>query len=116
MGGRVSTLQTSLKLNCMREFELLGTSEEKPNPLLLDRLRSCCSVIDALGLKVEPRRLHRLHISWVFFVVGIYGSHYFRFFLGDSSIGSPTNDICNAGNHPQFAFGVSNLVCMAASG
>lgn len=37
----------------MREFELLGVGEEAPsNPLLLERLRSCCLVMDALGPKV----------------------------------------------------------------
>ncbi|KAK9815375.1 hypothetical protein WJX72_002419 [[Myrmecia] bisecta] len=53
LGGRLSTLQKSLQMNVMREFELLGTSEEKPNPLLLDRLRACCLVTDALGYKAR---------------------------------------------------------------
>ena len=35
----------------MREFELLGTGEDKPNPLLLERLKACAAVIDALGYK-----------------------------------------------------------------
>lgn len=37
----------------MREFELLGPNEDKPNPLLLERLRACCQVINALGYKVQ---------------------------------------------------------------
>ena len=36
----------------MREFELLGPNEDKPNPLLLERLRACCQVVNALGYKV----------------------------------------------------------------
>jgi len=39
-------------MNVMREFELLGTGEESTNPLLLERLKSCCLVTDALGYKV----------------------------------------------------------------
>ena len=35
----------------MREFELLGTGEDKPNPMLLERLKACAAVIDALGYK-----------------------------------------------------------------
>jgi hypothetical protein len=49
----VHGLQRSPQANAMREFELLGTGEDKPNPLLLERLKSCCQVIDALGLKVR---------------------------------------------------------------
>jgi len=52
LGGRVSTLQKSLQMNVMREFELLGTGEESTNPLLLERLKACCLVTDALGYKV----------------------------------------------------------------
>lgn len=52
LSGRVGTLQKALAANVMREFELLGTSEDKPNPMLLERLRSCCLVVDALGYKV----------------------------------------------------------------
>ena len=37
----------------MREFELLGANEDKPNPLLLERLRSCSQVVNALGYKVR---------------------------------------------------------------
>ena len=48
----MGTLQKALAANVMREFELLGTSEDKPNPMLLERLRSCCLVVDALGYKV----------------------------------------------------------------
>ena len=40
-----------LQANAMREFELLGTGEDKPNPLLLERLKACAAVIDALGYK-----------------------------------------------------------------
>lgn len=54
LGGRVSTLQKSLQMNVMREFELLGTGEESTNPLLLERLKACCLVTDALGYKVSP--------------------------------------------------------------
>ena len=53
LSGRVSALQMSLQLSAMREFELLGTGEDKPNPLLLERLRACCLVIDVLGFKVR---------------------------------------------------------------
>ena len=42
----------SLQMNVQREFELLGTSEDKANVLLLERLKSCCMVVDALGYKV----------------------------------------------------------------
>ena len=35
----------------MRELELLDTGEDKPNPLLLERLKACAAVIDALGYK-----------------------------------------------------------------
>ena len=52
LGGRVAALQASLQVSALREFELLGTSEDKPNPLLLERLRACCAIIDALGFKV----------------------------------------------------------------
>lgn len=41
----------------MREFELLGMGEEAPNMLLLERLRSCCMVVDALGAKVRVMQL-----------------------------------------------------------
>ena len=53
LSGRVAALQMSLQLSAMREFELLGTGEDKPNPLLLERLRACCLVIDVLGFKVR---------------------------------------------------------------
>ena len=52
LAGRVATLQRSLQMNVMREFELLGTGEESTNPLLLERLKACCLVTDALGYKV----------------------------------------------------------------
>lgn len=52
VGGRLRGLQSSLQHNVMREFELLGMGDEAPNMLLLDRLRSCCMVVDALGAKV----------------------------------------------------------------
>ena len=39
--------------NAMREFELLGTGEDKPNPLLLERLKACAAVVDALGYKAR---------------------------------------------------------------
>ncbi len=42
--------------NAMREFELLGTGEDKPNPLLLERLKACAAVIDALGYKARAAR------------------------------------------------------------
>ena len=54
LGGRVGALQTSLQLAAMREFELLGVGEDRANPLLLDRLRACCLVVDVLGPKVTP--------------------------------------------------------------
>lgn len=53
LGGRLSTLQKSLQINVMREFELLGTGEDSQNPLLLERLKACCLVTDALGYKVS---------------------------------------------------------------
>jgi hypothetical protein len=49
----VAALQTSLQLAAMREFELLGVGEERANPLLLDRLRACCLVVDVLGPKAR---------------------------------------------------------------
>lgn len=52
LGGRVAALQTSLQLAAMREFELLGVGEDRANPLLLDRLRACCLVVDVLGAQV----------------------------------------------------------------
>ena len=68
LGGRVSTLQKSLQINVMREFELLGTGEDSQNPLLLERLKACCLVTDALGYKVGklqpaflPARISRDH-------------------------------------------------------
>ena len=51
--GRLTTLERSLQINTMREFELLG--EEAPSPLLLERLRSCCLVVEALGYQVRAR-------------------------------------------------------------
>lgn len=57
LGGRVGALQTSLQLAAMREFELLGVGEDRANPLLLDRLRACCLVVDVLGPKVAPGRV-----------------------------------------------------------
>ena len=48
--GRLTALERSLQINTMREFELLG--EETPSPLLLERLRSCCMVVEALGYQV----------------------------------------------------------------
>ena len=44
----------------MREFELLGTSEDKPNPLLLDRLKACAAVVDALGYKARNELVETL--------------------------------------------------------
>lgn len=48
--GRLSALERSLHINVLREFELLG--EEAPSPLLLERLKSCCLVVEALGYQV----------------------------------------------------------------
>jgi hypothetical protein len=48
--GRLAALEKSLQINTLREFELLG--EEAPSPLLLERLRSCCMVVEALGYQV----------------------------------------------------------------
>ena len=42
----------------MREFELLGTGEDKPNPLLLERLKACAAVIDALGYKARTPSIY----------------------------------------------------------
>lgn len=64
LAGRVSTLQRSLQMNVMREFELLGTGEESTNPLLLERLKACCLVTDALGYKVGS--LLNAHVVWYF--------------------------------------------------
>lgn len=44
-------LEKSLQINTLREFELLG--EEPPSPLLLERLRACCLVVEALGYQVS---------------------------------------------------------------
>ncbi|GAB4819166.1 hypothetical protein N2152v2_006212 [Parachlorella kessleri] len=49
--GRLGTLERSLHINVLREFELLG--EEAPSPLLLERLKSCCLVVEALGYQVR---------------------------------------------------------------
>lgn len=51
--GRMMALEKSLQINTLREFELLG--EETPSPLLLERLRSCCLVVEALGYQVGLR-------------------------------------------------------------
>ena len=65
LGGRVGALQASLQLAAMREFELLGVGEDRANPLLLDRLRACCLVIDVLGPKVAPGACHLSgHLFW----------------------------------------------------
>ena len=54
LGGRLIGLQQSLQMNVMREFELLGVGEDSAsNPLLLERLKACCQVTDALGYKVS---------------------------------------------------------------
>lgn len=53
--GRLTALERSLQINTLREFELLG--EEPPSPLLLERLRSCCLVVEALGYQVGTQRL-----------------------------------------------------------
>lgn len=58
LSGRLSALQKSLQMNVQREFELLGVGEDKPNPLLLDRLRACCLVVDALGFSVRALSQH----------------------------------------------------------
>ncbi len=50
-------LEKSLQINTLREFELLG--EETPSPLLLERLRSCCLVVEALGYQVRGLGLER---------------------------------------------------------
>lgn len=47
LNGRVSTLEQSLRVASLREFELLG--EDPPPPALLERLRDCCTVIAAAG-------------------------------------------------------------------
>lgn len=62
LSARVSTLQRSVQANAMREFELLGANEDKPNPLLLDRLRACCAVIDALGPKARSLHAYAPHM------------------------------------------------------
>lgn len=49
--GRLTALERSLQINTLREFELLG--EEPPSPLLLERLRSCCMVVEALGYQAR---------------------------------------------------------------
>jgi vacuolar protein sorting-associated protein 53 len=47
MRGRVATLEQSLRSAALREFELLG--EDQPAPALVDRLRDCAVLADALG-------------------------------------------------------------------
>ena len=42
----------ALQIGASREFELLGMSEEAPSPAVLERLKACCNLIDALGPKV----------------------------------------------------------------
>lgn len=49
--GRLMALEKTLQINTLREFELLG--EEAPSPLLLERLRSCCLVVEALGYQAR---------------------------------------------------------------
>ena len=70
LSGRLSALQKSLQMNVQREFELLGVGEDNPNPLLLDRLRACCLVVDALGFSVRPPHQHGAtsfahHFHWL---------------------------------------------------
>ncbi|KAK9858463.1 hypothetical protein WJX84_000384 [Apatococcus fuscideae] len=60
LSGRLSALQKSLQMNVQREFELLGVGEDKPNPLLLDRLRACCLVVDALGFSAREDLIDRV--------------------------------------------------------
>ncbi|KAK9837632.1 hypothetical protein WJX74_001749 [Apatococcus lobatus] len=60
LSGRLSALQKSLQMNVQREFELLGVGEDKPNPLLLDRLRACCLVVDALGFSAREDLIDRI--------------------------------------------------------
>lgn len=48
---RLASLEQSLRLGAMREFELLG--EEQPSPPLLERLRACCLVVEALGYQAR---------------------------------------------------------------
>ena len=42
-----------VQIGAAREFELLGTGEEVPPPAVLDRLKACCALTDALGPKVR---------------------------------------------------------------
>lgn len=50
-GADCASLPAPHQINTLREFELLG--EEAPSPLLLERLRSCCLVVEALGYQVR---------------------------------------------------------------
>lgn len=55
-------LEKSLQINTLREFELLG--EETPSPLLLERLRSCCLVVEALGYQVQASGVALQLLPW----------------------------------------------------
>lgn len=76
LGGRLRGLQSSLQYNVMREFELLGMGEEAPNMLLLERLRSCCMVVNALGSKVPQNTTTHTHTvdctAWLTMCVNVY--------------------------------------------
>ena len=47
-------VQGSLKAASLREFELLGTGEEKPSPQLLEKLAACCQVCVGCGTVSQP--------------------------------------------------------------
>lgn len=53
LSTRVTALQRTVQVNAMQEFELLGSNDDNPSTLLLDRLRACTAVIDALGYKAR---------------------------------------------------------------
>ena len=41
----------SVQIGANREFELLGMTEEAPSAAILERLKACCALIEALGHK-----------------------------------------------------------------
>ena len=52
---RLAHVRLDLQIGAGREFELLGMSEEAPSPAVLERLKACCNLIDALGPKVSSK-------------------------------------------------------------
>ncbi len=99
LGGRVSTLQKSLQMNVMREFELLGTGEESTNPLLLERLKACCLVTDALGYKVCFCLQHIDYFRLMVYSSGIHFVHFLYAPLVMVSVDAAHVSCCESCSH-----------------